>query len=278
MSTEIDSAARPAPDFAQLTEAGRRVWSSGDFNAIARQTMPMAEDLVRAADPHPGQAVLDVACGSGNAALVAARRYCAVAGIDIAENLIERARARAAADGVEVDFRVGDAQALPYADGRFDAVMSVFGAMFAPDQARAATELLRVCRPGGTIAMANWMPSEFGADFFGAHARHAPPPAGAPSPLAWGSAAGIDALLGPGCRAIACERRVERAYYRSVGHAVELFSRWFGPTIRALGIVGEEGRDAFQRDIAAVFEKHNRASDGTAIVETAYLRVLAVRA
>lgn len=266
------------PDFATLTEAGRAVWSSGDFNAIARQTMAMAEDLVRAADPHPGQAVLDVACGSGNAALVAARRHCAVTGVDIAENLIERARARAAADGVEVDFRVGDAQALPFGDGRFDSVLSVFGAIFAPDQRRTAAELLRVCRPGGTIAMANWMPSEFGADFFGAHARHAPPPEGAPSPLAWGSEAGIDALLGPGCRSVKCERRVERSYYRSVKHAVEIFSCWFGPTIRALGIVGEDRREAFLRDIAAVFGKHNRAADGTAIVETAYLRVLAVRA
>jgi SAM-dependent methyltransferase len=266
------------PDFAALTEAGRAIWSSGDFNAIARQVMSAAEDIVHSADPRPGQAVLDVACGSGNAALVAARRYCDVAGIDIAPNLVERARARAEAEGLAADFREGDAQALPFPDASFDVVVSVFGVMFAPDQARAAAELLRVCRPGGTIALANWMPEAFGADFFGAHARHAPPPPGMPSPLRWGTAEGLGDLLGPGVREIASRRRSIRAYYPSVEQAVDLFATYFGPTIRALNVVGPEGAEALRRDIAAVFERYNRAGDGTAVVETEYLRAVAVRA
>jgi len=267
-----------SPDFGALTERGRAVWSSGDFNEIARQTLAVAEDLCRAADPRPGQKVLDVACGSGNLALVAARRYCAVAGVDIAANLVERAEARSAAEGLAADFRVGDAQALPYPDASFDLVFSVFGVMFAPDQQTAASELLRVCRPGGTIALASWMPEAFGGDFFGTHAAHAPPPPGAPSPLRWGTEAGLAELLGPGVRAIESRRQTSYAYYRSLDHALDLFQRCFGPTIRAASVVGEEGLHGLRRDLALVFERYNRARNGTAVVETEYLRSLAVRA
>ena len=268
----------PLPDYSDLTERGRAVWSSGDFNEIARQTMMVADDLVRAADPRPGQHVLDVACGSGNLALSAARRHCEVAGIDIAGNLIDRARARAAAEGTAIDFRTGDAQALPCNDNSFDLVASVFGVIFAPDQARAAHELVRVCRPGGTIALANWMPEGFGGAFFGAHARHAPPPPGSPSPLRWGTQAGLEELLGGGVRDLSCTRRSGFSYYRSVTDAVELFARCFGPTIRAREVVGAEGEGELRRDLAGVFESFNRAADGTAVIETEYLQVRATRA
>lgn len=267
-----------APDLRELTDRGREVWSSGDFNEIARQTMMIAEDLCRVADPWPGQAVLDVACGSGNIALVAARRYCNVSGIDIAPNLIERAQSRATADGLQIDFRVADAQELPFPDAGFDIVTSAFGVMFAPDQDKAADELARVCRPGGRIVMANWMPEAFGGDFFGAHARHAPPPSGTASPLRWGTEAGGHELLGDYCRDITFERRAGYAYYRSVGHALELFQRYFGPTIRALNVVGEEGADALRSDLAEVFEKHNTANDGTVVMRTDYLLTIATRA
>lgn len=265
-------------DYGFLTERGRDVWSSGDFNEIARQTMAAAEKLCAAVDPRPGQAVLDVACGSGNVALVAARRHCDVAGIDFAPNLIERAGMRAVAEGTEIDFRVGDAQDLPFPDESFDVVVSVFGVMFAPDQEKAARELLRVCRPGGKIALASWMPSEFGFDFFGAHARHAPPPEGSPSPLRWGTPEGLEMLLGDGVGAMASERQAIFAYYRSVNHAVGLFERYFGPTIRAVRMVGEEGVEALRADLAAVFERYNHADDGTAQIETAYLQTIATRA
>ena len=266
-----------APDYDTLTEAGRTVWSSGDFNEIARQTMMVAEDVCREADPKPGQAVLDVACGSGNVALVAARRYSMVAGLDIAANLIDRAKQRAAAEGSQIDFRVGDAQELPFPDASFDIVFSVFGVMFAPDQERAAAELLRVCRPGGRIVLANWMPEAFGVDFFGAHAKHAPPPAGAPSPLRWGTEEGARELLGAGAREIEFKRRSGYAYYRSVDHALDLFQSYFGPTIRAVNALDAKGVDALRADLAGVFEKYNQADDGSAVIRTDYLQTIAYR-
>lgn len=267
-----------AVDFGQLTERGRQTWSSGDFNEIARQTMAVAEDLCRAVDPRPNEKVLDLACGSGNFALIAARRYCGVSGLDIAANLVERAGERAAAEGHDIDFRTGDAQALPYPDASFDVVASVFGIMFAPDQEKAAREILRVCKPNGRIALANWMPEGFGGDFFGAHARHAPPPAGTASPLRWGTDDGLASLLGGGVARMRSEKRTGFAYYRSVDHAVGIFRRYFGPTIRALEVVGDAGADALSADLADVFARYNRAKDGTAVVETEYRQVIAIRA
>ncbi len=266
------------PDIPALTAAAKALWSSGDFNKIARQTMMIAEDLCRAADPRPGERVLDIACGSGNVALVAARRFCDVAGVDIAENLIERAKLRAAAEGVTVDFRLGDAQDLPWPDGDFDMVTSAFGIMFAPDQKRAAEEALRVCRPGGRLALANWMPEGFGKDFFGVHASHAPPPDGMPSPLIWGTEDGIAGLFGDAVAEMRFERCSGFAFFRSPDHAVEVFSTYFGPTIRALGVVGEAGAEALRTDMRAVISKRNRATDGTVKMETDYLLTLATRA
>lgn len=262
---------------AKLTQIGKDIWSSGDFNEIARQTMMIAEDVCRAADPRPRQAVLDIACGSGNVALAAARRYCDVAGIDIADNLIERARLRAAAEGSAVDFRTGDAQALPYDDAGFDIVTSAFGIMFAPDQEKAAREALRVCRPGGRLVLANWEPAGFGAAFFGAHARHAPPPEGAPSPLRWGTEEGIKALLGEGAASLRFDRRSGYAFFRSPDHAVDVFSNFFGPTIRALSVVGEAGAPALRTDLAAAISENNRADDGTVAMETNYLLTIVTR-
>jgi SAM-dependent methyltransferase len=267
-----------APDFRVLTEVATATWSSGDFNEIAWSLVPVAEDLVRAANPAPGERVLDIACGSGNVALIAARRYCEVTGIDIATNLIDRARARAAANGLAIDMRVGDAQALPFEDARFDVVISAFGVIFAPDQPRAAAEALRVCRPGGRIALANWMPEGFGRDFFGIHRRHAPPPEGTPSPLEWGTEDGLRRLFGTRLASLSVERRVCPIFYRSVEHAVETYASRFGPTIRAVERVGPDGAAALKADIAAFVETSNRAGDGTVRMDADYLRVLATRA
>lgn len=170
-------------DYDGITRRQQATWAAGDFHELGRQTMDMSEALVRAADPHAGQRVLDVACGTGIAALIAARRYCEVTGIDYVPALIERAKIRAKAEGMDVDFRVEDAQVLPFPDTTFDVVLSSIGVMFAPDQEKAAGELLRVCRPGGTIGLASWMPDGFGGDFFAAHVRHVPPPPGIKPPV-----------------------------------------------------------------------------------------------
>jgi SAM-dependent methyltransferase len=211
-------------DYDGITRRQQATWAAGDFHELGRQTLDMSEALVRAADPHAGQRVLDVACGTGNAALIAARRYCEVTAIDFVPALIERAKTRAKAEGMDVDFRVEDAPALPFPDATFDVVVSSIGVMFAPDQEKAAGELLRVCRPGGTIGLASWMPDGFGGDFFAAHARHAPPPTGIKPPVRWGTDIGLNELLGHGIHALHRERRtVDVLFARSIAHAMDIY-------------------------------------------------------
>jgi ubiquinone/menaquinone biosynthesis C-methylase UbiE len=264
-----------AVDLRLVTRRQRDVWATGDFHEIARQNVCIAEALCEAVDPRPVDRVLDVACGSGTAALVASRRYCEVTGIDYVPELIQRARARAAASGLEADFRVADAQELPFEDDHFDRVLSVYGVQFAPDQEKAAEELLRVCRPGGTIGLATPLPVGWSGEFFAVNARYAPPPAGVESPLRWGTEEGVDALLGSGARSIRNEERTALQYYRSVDHAVSLFLNFFGPTIRASGAVGAAEREDLVEELREVFARHNRATDGTAVIENRYLLTVA---
>jgi SAM-dependent methyltransferase len=264
-------------DYAAITGRQRETWGLGDFNVIAIGNMPVAEALVAEVSPRPGQRVLDVACGSGNVALVAARRQCDVVGIDFVDALVERARQRAAADGVTVDFRQADAQALPFADGTFDVAMSVFGVMFAPDQERAAAELLRVTRPGATIGLACWMPKEFGFDIFRAVAGYAPPPPGLRPPQRWGTEEGVHELLGAGCASITCERKTVTSWARSIDQIVGWMTSYFGPIVRAMSTLDDDGQRALRADVTAVYERYNRATDGTAAIEMAYLRTIATR-
>ncbi|WP_290819268.1 class I SAM-dependent methyltransferase [Halovivax sp.] len=263
-------------EYAALTENQKETWATGDFNEIARQNVVIAEALCEAVDPRPGQRVLDVACGSGTAALCAERRYCEVTGVDYVPGLIERARARAAANRQPVDFRVGDAQDLPFPDDSFDAVLSVYGVQFAPDQERAAAELLRVCKSGGTIGLAGPIPEGWSGDWFATHASYAPPPPGVRSPLRWGTDEGLEALLGADVRSIESTRRTAHQYYRSIEHAVTVFSTYFGPTIRALEALDGADRENFLGELEAVMRRYNRATDGTAIVENRYLQTVAI--
>ncbi len=266
----------PAPvDYNAVTQRQKKTWATGDFNQIARQNVIMGEALCEAVDPHAGERVLDVACGSGTAALVAARRYCKVAGIDYVPDLIECARKRATAEGLEAEFEVGDAQALPFPDASFDVLLSVYGVQFAPDQEKAATEMLRVCRRGGRIALASPYPKGWSGDFFAAIARHVPPPPGVNPPLRWGTEAGATELLGPGTRSITNEKRTALQYYHSVDHAAEMFLTYFGPTIRAAEAAS---REEVAEDLKTVFNRYNRATDGTAVIENTYLLTAAIRA
>ena len=265
-------------DFTALTERAQATWATGDFHEIGRGIVSVSEALCQSVDPRPGQRVLDVACGAGNTALAAARRYCETAGIDFVPALIERAKLRAAAEGVRIDFRVADAQALPFDDRAFDVVVSVFGVIFAPDQERAANELLRVCKPGGKIGLATWMPEGFGGDFFGTVGKHLPPPPpGLKPPLRWGTDAGLNELLGHGSSGIKTERRTTLSYYRSVDHAVDVFSRYFGPIARAVEVLDAEKQDALRRDVAGILTRYNRATDGTCVFEAQYLEAIITR-
>ncbi|XVH32247.1 class I SAM-dependent methyltransferase [Haloferacaceae archaeon DSL9] len=262
-------------DYAGITKNQMETWATGDFNEIARQNVVMAEALCEAVDPHPRQRVLDVACGSGTAALVAERRYCEVTGLDYVPELIERARTRAQANGQAIDFRVGDAQDLPFPDNSFDVVLSVYGVQFAPDQKQAASELLRVCKPGGKIGLAGPISEGWSGDWFATHAEYVPPPSDVPSPLLWGTDERLDELLGAGTRSIESERRTALQYYRSIDHAVDVFSSYFGPTIRALEILDSGAQERLQDDLGEVFRRYNRATDGTAIVENQYCQTIA---
>ncbi len=265
------SVANPPIDYQSITNNQRQTWSQGDFHEIARLNIVMAEAICDVGDLRAGERVLDVACGSGPAALVAARRYCEVTGIDFVPTLLERARMRASAEGFDVDFLEADAQDLPFEGDSFDAVLSVYGVQFAPDQQRAARELVRVTRPGGRIILASPAPHGWSGDFFAVHARYNPPPPGLDSPLRWGTEDGLAHLFGPVAAEIVSEPRPAFQYWHSTDHAVDVFSGSFGPTIRAAEDLDDDGRRTLRRDLEQVFQRYNRATDGTAIVENTYL-------
>ncbi|MEX0929385.1 MAG: methyltransferase domain-containing protein [Balneolales bacterium] len=261
--------------FREISINQKQTWSKGDFNEIARQNVLMAESLCQYVDPLPGQKVLDIACGSGTAALVAARRYCEVTGIDYVPELIKRATKRAEASGLKANFRIADAQELPFPDDSFDVVLSVYGVQFAPDQEKAASEMLRVCRPGGKIGLASPIPEGWSGDFFCINARYFTPPPGIKPPLRWGTDTGLNQLLGQRTESIESKKQKTLQYYLSVEHALNVFSTWFGPTLQALEKLDEKQQENLLNDLNEVFNCYNRSTNGTAIIENRYLQSIA---
>jgi ubiquinone/menaquinone biosynthesis C-methylase UbiE len=268
----------PPIDLAAVKAKQQATWSSGDYAVIGTTLQIVGETLSEAADVSAGDRVLDVACGNGNAALAAARRHAVVTGVDYVPALLDRARARAAADGLELELRVADAEALPFEDGTFDAVLSTFGVMFTPDQPRAAAELARVCRPGGRIALANWTPDGFIGKVFGVMGKHVPPPAGLRPPSAWGTEQRLAELFGAEARSIRAVRRDYVFSYRSAAHWLEVFRTWYGPIHRAFLALAPEARPALERDLLALLEASNEATDGTLYIPPSYLEVVIDRA
>lgn len=264
-------------DLAAVKRGQQGVWSSGDYGVIATLINIVAERMVDTLDPPAGSRVLDVAGGTGNAAIAAARSGSRVTCTDYVPALLDRARERAHAERLDIAFEPADAEALPYPDGAYDAVLSVFGAMFAPDQPRAASELARVCRPGGLIGLTAWTPGGFLGDWFRATAEHAPPPAGVASPLRWGTEEGIAELLGDQVSSIDTRRRVFTWRFVDAAAFVRTFRTWYGPTVKAFATVGPDGAAALERDLLAVVERaaHRRATAITVPAE--YLEVVAVR-
>lgn len=268
----------PGPDLAAIKAKQQTTWSAGDYAVIGTTLQIVGETLCEAAGIAAGERVLDVACGNGNAALAAARRFAHVTGIDYVPALLERADARARADGLALELRHADAEALPFEDGAFDAVLSTFGVMFTPDQARAAEELLRVCRPGGRIALACWTPDGFIGKVFQAVGRHVPPPAGLRPPSAWGTEPRLHELFGGGARELRAHRRDYVFRYRSAAHWVEVFRTWYGPIHRAFAALAPDARPALERDLLALLEQANVATDGSLAVPSTYLEAVIARA
>jgi len=268
-----------AVDLKAVKEVQQETWSDGDFAMVANLIMNVAEELAEALDIVPDERVLDVACGSGNGALAAARRsWGNVVGCDYVPALLERGRERAAAERLDVEFVEGDAESLPFGDGEFDVVMSIFGAMFAPDQEQAAAELLRVCKPGGRIGMANWAPDSGVGAMFMTVAKHAPPPPGVKPPLVWGTEESLRELFGDGVSELRIERRPAREAFRSPDHFIEFFRTYFGPIKVAFERVGPEGEEALAADLRAFIEADRTADKRAVVLEPEYLQVVATRA
>ena len=270
------SAISPALDLAVVKQRQQATWSSGDYHMIGTQIVIVSELLIEALDVHSTERVLDVATGSGNAALAAARRGCTVIGIDYVPELLERARLRAAAEGVVAKFIEGDAEALPFEDASFDVVASIFGAMFAPDQDQTARELARVCRPGGRIGLVAHTPDGFIGNLFKVIARHVPPAAGLRSPIQWGTEERLRQLFGDRIHEIRVQKRHIIWRYPSPTAYVQYWRRYYGPTLKAFEAVGEAGRDGLEGDLLDLIARFNRADDGTMIVESEYLEAVIV--
>jgi ubiquinone/menaquinone biosynthesis C-methylase UbiE len=256
----------------------QRMWSEGDFARIGMMMVLTSENLIEAADPIPGERVLDVACGSGNTALAAARRFTKVTGLDYVPELLDHAREWARAELVDADFVEGDAERMPFEDASFDLVASTFGVMFAPDHDRAAHELLRVTRPGGRIALANWAPDGAIGEMFMIVAGHAPPPPGVKPPLLWGGEDYLRELFGDGITEMRAERREFNFRYPSPEFELEYFRKWFGPTMMAFARLDEAGQEALAADLLEHYRRHNMAGDAAVVKPAAYLEVVATRA
>jgi SAM-dependent methyltransferase len=260
-------------DLGALKAKQQATWASGDYAAIGTTLQIVGERLCETIDLRPGSRVLDVAGGNGNAALAAARRFCDVTATDYVPTLVERARERAAAERQGMTFLVQDAEALSFPDGRFDVVLSTFGVMFTADHDKAAAEMLRVCRSGGTIAMANWTPDGVIGQLFKTLGRHLPPPPGARSPALWGTDEAIGRMFGDGAAAIRLVPQQFSFRYRAPQHFVDFFRAFYGPVHKAFQAVGD-GAPALEADILALIARHNVATDGTMVVPSDYVEVV----
>jgi len=266
------------PDLASIKQKQQATWSSGDFAIIGTTIQIVGETLCEAVDLRPGQRVLDVATGSGNAAIAAARRFTEVVGVDYVPALLERARERARAERLLIDFRDGDAEHLPLPDASFDVVLSTFGVMFAPDQPRAAQELVRVCRKGGKIGLACWTSEGVLGESFRLISKYAPPPAGLASAMAWGDEQHVRQLFGASAAAFQFERRDFVFRYRSFEHWLDLFRTYYGPVHKTFAALDARQQAALASDLREMLLARNRSGDATLVYPGQYLETVITRA
>ena len=261
------------PDLKALKARQQAAWSSGDYALIGTTLQIVGEELCEAVDVRSGQKVLDVAAGNGNASLAAARRWCDVVATDYVPALLERARERATAERLAIEFREADAEALSFPDGSFDVVVSTFGVMFTPDQDRAAVEMLRVCKSGGKIGLANWTPEGFIGQVFKTIGKYMPPLPGTKSPALWGTRARLDELFGSHAKIQATQRNFAFRY-RSPEHWLEVFRTFYGPVLKTFGALDSAAQAALQRDLMALVDRFNRSGDGSMVVPSEYLEIV----
>ena len=271
--TTIDQAVPSALEDLKVKQ--QQIWSSGDYGSIAWITVALARELTEAVDLRPGAKVLDVACGTGHVALEAARTFCDVTGVDYVPELVETARRRAEAEGLEIDFRVGDAETLPFPDDSFDTVLSAIGVMFTADHERAAAEVVRVCRPGGRIGMANWTPTGFVGRMLQTVGKHVPPPPAAQPPTRWGTEQVVAELLGGPVRDVASYTATVTQRFASPATFADFFLANYGPTYAAAAKLDEAGRAALREDMIRIANEANRALDDTFVSDWDYLVVTA---
>lgn len=267
----------PTPDLAAVKARQQIAWSSGDYAVIGTTLQIIGESLCETLDLRSDQRVLDVAAGNGNVSLAAARRFADVTAIDYVPALLDHAKERAYAERLPITFQVADVESLPFPDDSFDVVASSLGAMFTPDHARTANEMLRVCRSGGKIGLASWTPDGFIGELFRTIGRHVPPPAGLKSPALWGTRPYLAELFGPMSADIATQTREFTFRYRSPEHWIEVFRTKYGPVLKAFEALDPAGKTSLAGDLAALIARFNRATDGTMVAPATYLEVVIVK-
>ena len=273
----VISSPPPAIDLAAVKARQQAAWSTGNYAVVGTTLQIVGENLCEALDLRAGARVLDVAAGNGNATLAAARRWCDVTSTDYVASLLESGRARAQAEGHPVQFQQADAESLPFADASFDAVLSTFGVMFTPNQDQAASELARVCKPGGKIGLANWTPESFIGQLFKTIGKYIPPAPGVKSPALWGTQARLDELFGTSAREIRTTSREFTFRYRSPAHWIEVFRTYYGPMNKTFGALDADKQAAFTQDLLALMDSRNRSGDATLVLPSEYLEVVITR-
>jgi SAM-dependent methyltransferase len=277
-SAAVVSNAASAPiDLKAVKARQQGAWSSGDYAVVGTTLQIVGEELCEALDLRAGQKVLDVAAGNGNVSLAAARRWCAVTATDYVPTLLQRASERATAERLNMEVREADAEALPFSDGTFDVVVSTFGVMFTPDQDRAAAEMVRVCKPGGKIGLANWTPDGFIGQLFKTLGQHVAPPPGVKSPALWGTRARIDELFGLQAESISSAQRNFVFRYRSPEHWIDIFRTYYGPLLKTFAALEPARQAALESDLKTLIAQFNRSGDGTMVVPSEYLEIVITR-
>jgi SAM-dependent methyltransferase len=267
----------PSPDLVAIKGRQRTAWSAGDYAVVGTTLQIVGENLCEALDLRAGQKVLDVAAGNGNATLAAARRFCEVTSTDYVPALLESGRARAEAEDQEIVFKEADAENLPFPDASFDAVISTFGVMFTADQDKAAAELLRVCKPGGRIGLANWTPESFVGQMFRIIAKYIPSAPGLKPPALWGTRSRLEELFGTSARTIGSKSRFFNFRYRSPEHFVEVFRSYYGPVNKTYAALDAAKQAALTSDLLALIALGNASGDATLVLPSAYLEVVIER-